>query len=251
MEGEEVKDAEIIDRMFKVGAHFGYSRRTRHPSVSPFIFGTKNRVEVFDLEKTSELLQDTKDFVKSLGQEEKKLLFVGGKSEAIKAVKEGAEALKMPHVAGRWLGGTITNFSEIQKRIKRLLDLRGQRERGELAKKYTKKEQLLLDREIAKLEENFGGLVALGEKLPDALFVIDTKKESIAVREARDRGIPVVGLLNTDCNMEEVDHPILANDSSMKSIKFFVDEVVAAYSEGTKNKTVVPEIKKASEETTL
>jgi small subunit ribosomal protein S2 len=239
--GEETKDTATIERMFAAGAHFGYSKSRRHPSVDSFIFGAKNRVEIFDLEKTSELLKEAKAFAEGLGREEKILLLVGGKSEAVQAVRKGAGGIRMPYVAGRWLGGTLTNFSEIRKRIQRLLDLRAQRESGELAEKYTKKEQLLMGREIAKLEENFDGLIPLGDKLPHALFVVDTRKERTAVREARDKGIPIIGLLNSDCNAGEIDYPIPANDASMKSIEFFVNEIVSAYKEGMKNKTVIPE----------
>jgi len=237
MEKSETEE-NFIDPMFEAGAHYGYSKSTRHPSVSPYIFGTKNRVEIFDLEKTQRLLLDAVSYVKLLGMEEKKLLFVGGKSEAQDIVKSAAENIEMPYVAGRWIGGTLTNYSEIKKRVGRLLDLRSERERGELAKKYTKKEQLLIDREIAKLEEHFSGLIVLKETLPQALFIIDTKKEHTAVREAKHMNIPVIGLMNSDCNISDADYPIIANDASKNSIAFFVEKIASAYKDGLSHKAV-------------
>lgn len=219
-----------IERMFAAGAHFAYSRSKRHPSVASFIFGAKNRVELFDLEKTERLLAAAKNFAKRLGAEKKTLLFVGGKNEARDVVRSAATALGLPHVAGRWIGGTLTNFSEIRKRLNRLEELTQERARGDLTK-YTKKERLLIDREIGRLEANFTGLLPLKE-LPAALFVIDTKHEEVAVTEARKRGIPVIGLANSDCDIELVSYPVLGNDASIASITFFVNEIAGAYREG-------------------
>jgi len=227
-------DIELIERMFTVGAHFGYSKSRRHPSVAPFIFGAKNRVEIFDLEKTNMLLVSAKECMQKLGAEKKRVLFVGGKNEARDAVREGALSLGMPHVVGRWIGGTLTNFSEIQKRIERLKNLTEKREKGEFETKYTKKERLMLDREIENLTTHFGGLLTLSE-LPDALLVVDTKKEHTAVTEAKKRNIPVIGLLNSDSDLSDITYPIVANDATQKSIAFFVGELVEAYTEGAKN----------------
>lgn len=217
----------IIDTMFKAGAHFAYSKSRRHPTAAPFIFGVKNKVEIFDLEKTHELLKQAKDFVASIGKEGRQILFVGGKNEARDAIKSGALSLGMPVVAGRWIGGTLSNFSEIKKRISKFEKLTADREKGELAK-YTKKERLLIDREIANLDRFFSGLIPMKE-MPKALFVIDSKREKIAVKEAKDMGIPVIALVGSDCNLNEVEYPIPGNDSSQSSIKFFVNEIVAAY----------------------
>lgn len=219
-----------IDSMFKAGAHFGYSKSRRHPTVSPYIFGIKNKVEIFDLEKTTELLDAAKAFVSSIAKEGKQILFVAGKNEAREALKAGANALGMPVVAGRWIGGTLSNYSEIKKRIDKFEKLTADKEKGELAK-YTKKERLLIDREIANLDRFFSGLIPMKE-MPKALFVIDPKKEKIAVKEARDMGIPVIALLGSDCNLKEVEYPIPGNDASATSIKFFVNEIVAAYKAG-------------------
>jgi small subunit ribosomal protein S2 len=221
-----------IDDLFKAGAHFGFIKSRRHPTVSSYIFGVKNHVEIFDLEKTGSLLAETLEYVKKLGAEKKTVLFVGGKSEAKKAIKKAGEALNMPYVAGRWVGGTISNFTEIRKRIEKLLDLTSKREKGELGK-YTKKERLLIDREITRLETLFSGLVSL-TKTPDVLFIIDSKKESIALAEAKAMNIPVVALCGSDCNIKEVDHPIVGNDATLSSINYIVDQVITAYKDGAK-----------------
>jgi small subunit ribosomal protein S2 len=222
----------LIDSMFGAGAHFAYSRSRRHPSVTSYIFGAKNKVELFDLKKTSELFAKTLEFIKTLGKENKNILFVGGKSEARKAVANAGLALAMPYVDGRWIGGALTNFKEIRKRIEKYERLTGERERGELTK-YTKKERLLIDREIDNLEIMFGGIVSMKD-LPKAMFVVDAKREHIAVKEAQDMGIPVISLVGSDCNLLEVNYPIVGNDSSKTSIEFFLSTVVKAYEEGKK-----------------
>lgn len=229
---------DLIERMFAVGAHFGYSRSRRHPTTTPYIFGSKNKVEIFDLEKTSVLLAQAKMFMETLGKEGKTALFVGGKNEAGAAVKALAEDVGMPYVAGRWIGGTLTNFSEIKKRLDRLATLLSQRESGELAK-YTKKERLLLDREIENLTNRFGGIARLTTS-PSALVIVDTRKEDIAVLEAHKMNIPVVGILNSDCDMTYVTHPVVGNDASRDSIAFLLGELVASYKEGLENKNVPP-----------
>lgn len=222
----------LVDSMFGAGAHFAYSRSRRHPSVSPFIFGTKNKVEIFDLEKTSELLDKSINFIKELAKENKNILFVGGKSEARKAIQKIGLALAMPYVDGRWIGGTLTNFKEIRKRIEKYERLIGERERGELSK-YTKKERLLIDREIDTLESMFLGIVPMKD-LPKAMFVVDAKREKIAVKEAHDMGIPVISLVGSDCNILDIEYPIVGNDSSKTSIEFFVSTIQKAYEEGKK-----------------
>jgi len=216
--------------MFTAGAHFAFSRSRRHPSVAPYIFGVKNKVEIFDLEKTQALLEEAKVFIKTLAKDNKAILFVGGKSEAKNSIKSGAMSLNMPYVDGRWIGGTLTNFGQIRKRVEKMERLMTEKEKGELSK-YTKKERLLIDREIANLERFFSGIVSMKE-LPKALFIIDPKKEKNAIKEAQDMGIPVIALLGSDCNIKEADYPMVGNDASQTSVRFFVDEIVKAYKEG-------------------
>ncbi|TSC85186.1 MAG: small subunit ribosomal protein S2 [Parcubacteria group bacterium Gr01-1014_17] len=229
-ETKEPASDPVIDALFKVGAHYGYAKTRRHPSTASYILGLKNRVEIINLEQTKELLEAAKVFVKTLGAEGKIILFVGGKHEAADAVRQGAMEIGMPNVSGRWIGGTLTNFAQIRSRVDMLLDLKAKREQGDLAK-YTKKEQLLISRDIEKLEELFGGLVGM-KALPAALFIVDPKEEKTAASEAKRLKIPVVALASSDCDISDIAHPIIANDSSMGSIRHFVNEIVKAYNEG-------------------
>jgi len=227
MEETKKVNNERIDEMFKAGAHFGYSKTRRHASTAPYIFGVKNRVEIIDLEKTDALLDKALAFISTLAKEGKQVLFVGGKNEARTSLKIAAESIGMPFVDGRWIGGTLTNFPEIKKRLNKLEDLTKQKEKGELTK-YTKKERLMIDREIANLDRFFSGISSLKD-LPKALVVVDSTKEIIAVKEAQAMNIPVIALCGTDCNITSINYPIVANDSSVSSIVFFVNEIAKAY----------------------
>lgn len=224
----------VVDALFSVGAHFGFVKSRRHPSTKPFIFGVKNKIEIFDLEKTSEALHNALAFVETLGSKNATILFVSGKNEARAAITKVAESITMPYVAGRFIGGTLTNFPEIRKRVEKMERLLSEKEKGELAK-YTKKERLLIDREIAKLHEFFFGISVM-KHLPQALFVVDSKKESIAVKEAQKVGIPVISLSGTDNNLNEVDFAIPGNDASRTSIEFFLEQIASAYKRGQMKK---------------
>lgn len=226
------KESPLISELFTAGAHFGFVRSRRHPTAKPFIFGAKNRVEIFDLEKTEKSLESALEFMKKLGAANSSVLFVGGKGEARNAIKSGAEKLDMPFVDGRWIGGTLTNFVQIRRRVQKLEELVSQKEKGELAK-YTKRERMLIDKEIENLKRFFEGLVPMRE-LPKALFVIDSRKEDIAIKEARGLGIPVVALCGSDCDLSLVDYPIPGNDASVSSISYFVNKIVEAYQVGKK-----------------
>ncbi len=223
---------DVIDAMFKVGAHFGYSRARRHSSVKTALFGAKNGVDIIDLEKTAVQLSRAIEFVSGLSKEGKNILFVGSKNEVRDIVEAAARSIDMPFVVERWIGGTFTNFSEIKKRILYMKDLSDKTTKGEL-EKYTKKERLLLERELESLKTNFGGLCSL-DNLPSALFVVDPREENIAVVEAMKMNIPVVALLNSDCNMNEIDYPIVANDAAVPSVTHFVNEIRDAYRAGKK-----------------
>lgn len=216
-----------LEVMQKAGGHFGYSKSRRHPSTAKFILGTKNKTDYIDLEKTKLELERAIELIKGLAKEGKKILFVGSKPEAKKAVEEAAQSLNMPYVSERWIGGTLTNFGEIKKRIDRLVDLKDKRTKGEL-EKYTKKERLMIDREIGRLEKYFSGLVNL-TKMPDLLIIVDSRKEDSALDEAAQMKIPVVSLCNTDCDIRKIDYPIIANDTAQLSIKFFIGELAKAY----------------------
>ncbi|MEI7720303.1 MAG: 30S ribosomal protein S2 [bacterium] len=224
---EQTVQEQRVSSLFAVGAHFGYSPSRRHPSVAKFLFGAKGGTELFDLEQTAARLEEALLFVKTLAEGRKTILFVGAKAEAREQVVRAAERLAQPFVASRWIGGSLTNFSEIKKRISRLAELLDMKEKGELAK-FTKHERLLIDREINDLERMFGGLKSM-VKLPDAIFVIDPKHESGVVAEARQLNIPIIAVLNSDCNATLVTHPIPANDSSRQTITCILDEVSKTY----------------------
>ncbi len=219
-----------IKTLFEAGAHFGYPRARRHPTAQPFLFGTKDRTDIFDLELTEKRLETARAFVSALAGSGKQILFVGGKNEAVSVVRSLAEEVGMPYVAGRWIGGTLTNFKNIRKRIERLERLMKERETGEL-EKYTKRERLMIDREIDELTARFGGLMNMVET-PGALFVVDSRHEDTAVREANQLSIPVVGLASSDCNFAQVQYPIPANDTSVRSIRLFAEEIAGAIREG-------------------
>ena len=218
-----------IQTLFNAGTHFGYTRARRHPSAAAYLFGNKERTDIFDLEETGRRLDAACAFAASLGSG-KHVLFVGGKHEALEIVKDAAERVDAPYVAGRWIGGTLTNFKNIRKRIDRLQKLMGERETGEL-EKYTKRERLMIDREISELLARFGGLVKMTE-VPAALFIVDTRHENTAVQEANQLKIPIIGLSSSDCDFSLIQHPIPGNDTSVRSITLITNAIADAYSEG-------------------
>lgn len=221
---------ETIDSMFEAGAHIAYTRSRRHPSQKSNIFGVKNRTEIFDLEKTEPALKKAEDAARALGKSRGQLLVVGTKFEARALVIAEATATGLPYVSERWLGGTLTNFTEIKKRLARLEDLTSRREKKQLGM-YTKKERLGFDKEIDKLNRFFAGIVNL-KGLPGGLFVIDSREESTAVDEARQLNIPVIALTGSDCDISRVTYPIPANDASRASIGFIMKRILAAYNDG-------------------
>lgn len=223
-------DISDLKMLFDAGAHVGYTRARRHPSAERFLFGTKDRTDIFNLEETARQLDRAVAFAGSLAGAGKPILFVGGKNEVIAVVKAAAERVGQPFVAGRWIGGTLTNFKNIQKRLARLEKLTKEREAGELDK-YTKRERLMIDREIEELEGRFGGIAHLAD-LPGALFVIDSRHEHIAVTEANQLGIPVIGLASSDCDFSKVQFPIPANDTSIRSVRVFVDAIADGIAAG-------------------
>jgi len=231
MQKAEIKSNETtIEKMFKAGAHYGYSKTRRHPSVSSYIYATKNNGDIINLEKTSAMLDEAVEFIKSLGASGKVVLFVGTKPEAKEIIKNMAESLNMPYVMERWIGGTLSNFTEIKKRITELENYRKDSIGGGLDK-YTKKERVVMAKKMEKLTRYYSGLIGL-KKAPDALFVIDARSEHIAATEAKKSGIPVIALVNSDSNIKSIDYPIIGNDTGIPSIKFFAMAIESAYKEG-------------------
>lgn len=234
--------APLIERLFSTGAHFGFAKSRRHPTATRFIFGNKQGTDIIDLEVTAEALEKAKAFVQELGKSGKTILFVGTKEEIGKTVLAHAEKLEAPVVVNRWVGGTLTNFSEIKKRIQRLIDLTQKGESGELERKYTKKERVLLGRELEKLNHNFAGIKHM-ERLPQALVVVDPRHNSIAVEEAQTLNIPVVGITNSDANLNPLAYPIVVNDSLRASVSLVLEELIEAYEKGKEE--YVPQGKEA------
>lgn len=221
----------LTERLFRAGAHYGFSKSRRHPTVAPYLFGNKQGTDIFDLEKTSALLADATAYLHTLGIAGKQVLFVGTKEEIKGVVLAKAQALSMPFVTNRWIGGTLTNFPEMQKRLKYLATLRAEHASGELERKYTKKEHLLLTREMEKLAFNFGGIVSM-ERLPGALVVVDPRHEATAIREAAQMRIPVVAIMSSDCALKDIEKPVLVNDAHRASVTLALDELSAGYNTG-------------------
>lgn len=229
-----------ITAMYKAGMHFGYSKTRRHPGMRPYIFGTKNNIEVFDLFRVFPKIQETLHVVRAMGATGKTLFFVGTKASAREAIESTAKQLGMPYVTQRWLGGTLTNFKIITDRVAYWQNLKQQKESGEL-KKYTKHEQTKFSQHISKLEYMFGGLENL-KRIPHALMVIDLKEESLAVQEARRRNIDVIALSNTDTDPLLATHLIPGNDNAKASIAYVLQKIADAYKEGVVQKSLAPEV---------
>lgn len=228
---QKIENSEVsVEQMFTAGAHYGYSKTRRHPSVSSYIYTTKNRNDIIDLEKTQEMLEKATLFVKELGAKNKTVLFVGTKPEAKAIIQEVAESLNMPYVNERWIGGTLSNFTEIKKRINELENYRKDNTEGKL-EKYTKKERVVMAKKMEKLARYYSGLVGL-KKAPDALFIIDAKAEHIAATEGRKSGVSVIALVNSDTNIKTLDFPIVANDAAIPSIKLFTQTIANSYKQG-------------------
>ena len=216
--------------LLEAGAHFGHQSARWNPKMKPYLYTIKDGVHVFDLAKTKEGLEKATEFVRQFVTEGKTIVFVGTKRQAQAIITEEAKKIGVPYVSQRWLGGTLTNWEQIKKSIDQLAEMKEKREQGEY-KKYTKKEQLLLDRKINKLEKFFGGLASLA-KLPEALFVVDVRKEELAVKEAKKKGLIVVGLVDSNVDPDLVDYIIPGNDDAVGNIKLVVSAMAEAVKEG-------------------
>lgn len=224
-------ETQELQRLIDTGAHFAQVKSRRHPSMKPFLIGMKGRQEIFDLTQTEEQMAAAKKALGTLAAEGKTVLFVGGKTEIASLVREAAIRIDAPYVAARWLGGTISNWTEIKKRIDRLADLTERKAAGTLSKQHTKLEVVRLEREAKKLTERLDGITTL-TKRPDALLVVDTKYEKHAVKEARDAGIPIIAIMSSDCNIADAAYPVVANDASRDTVRLLLGELVAAFEKG-------------------
>lgn len=225
----------MLEELLEAGAHFGHRADRWNPKIAPYIFGVREGVHIFDLEKTRDsLIAACGELARraSLGQT---ILLVGTKPQAKTVIATLGQKLGVPYISERWVGGLITNFSQIKKSIDKLSRMKQEREAGEY-KKFTKKEQLLLDREIVHLEKIFGGVAELKE-LPDILFIVDIVRESTAVAEGLRAGIPIVAFVDTNADPTLIDFPIPANDDSARSVEYIVGKVGTAIEEGLKNRS--------------
>ena len=221
-----------LQELLEAGVHFGHQLRRGHPRMRPFIYGVKDGVHILDLTISDKYLKSACEYVYNLGKMGKVMLIVGTKKQARPLVQEALKDTTIPYLIERWIGGFLTNIDEIQKNIKKFKELKEQKTKGELSK-YTKKEQLLLDRKMAKLERDFIGVLDL-KTYPDAVFVLDAVTDGIAVREANRLKIPVVAIADTNCDPSLIDYPIPGNDDAIKSIRILTDTIVGAYKEGLK-----------------
>lgn len=237
-----------LEELLDAGAHFGHRESKGHPKMKPFVYSVNGGIQIIDLEKTIDKLTTALDFIKEKAKEGKTILFLGTKSQSKKIIKENAEKIKMPCVTERWLGGTLTNFSEVSKLMKKLKKLENNKKEGEF-EKYTKREQTKLNEEIEKLTKMVGGIKGL-ERLPSIVFAADIRKDKIAVTEAQKSKIPIVAIVDTNVNPDKIDYPIPANDDGIKSLKLIIGLVTEAYEEGLKEKQSEPEkpVKKEEKE---
>ena len=219
-----------IEQMLKAGVHFGHQTRFWNPKMDPFIFGNRNKVHIINLEKTLEHLKPSIEFCKQLAASNNRILFVGTKRAASKVIKSEAERCEMPYVNYRWLGGMLTNYKTVRASIRRLEVLKTQEEEGKF-EELTKKEVLGIRREMEKLDRSIGGIKSMGG-LPEALFVVDVDNEKIAIAEAKKMGIPIIGIVDTNSNPDNIDYIIPGNDDAIRSISLISRIISNACLEG-------------------
>ena len=248
---EETQSSEVISmkQLLEAGVHFGHQKSHWNPRMKSYIFGTRNGIHIIDLQQTVGLFHSANQYIKDIASDGGQVLFVGTKKQAQGIIAEEAARCEMPFVNTRWLGGTLTNFNTIRSRVEYLLELKKLEEDGQL-ELLPKKEAKGLKREIQKLEHLIGGIVSM-KRPPAVLFIVDTRKENIAVREARNLGIPIVAVIDTNCNPSDADYIIPSNDDAIRAIKLFVSKIADACIEGKhiyEEKLMTGEIEKPVEE---
>ena len=225
-----------MKQLLEAGVHFGHQTRRWNPRMAEYIFQARNGIHIIDLQKTSNKLDEAYEFLKEQAEEGKTVLFVGTKKQAQECVKEAAEKSQMYYVNQRWLGGTLTNFKTIRRRIERLQELEAMETDGTFDV-LPKKEVVLLKKEMDKLNKNLGGIKEMTE-LPGVIFVVDPKKEHIAILEARKLNIPVIGLVDTNCDPNDVDYVIPGNDDAIRAVKLITDVMANAIIEGRQGESL-------------
>lgn len=231
-------DTATIKELLEAGAHFGHQTSRWHPRMKKYIFTKRNGIHIIDLEQTASMLNEACEFVKQVVAEGGKILFVGTKKQAQSIVEEEAKRCGMYYINQRWIGGVLTNFTTIQARIDHLVRLEDQQARGDFAR-LPKKEALKLGEEIERLNKQMGGFKEM-TSLPDAIYIIDPSKEDIALAEAQRVGIPVVAIVDTNCNPDDIDHPIPANDDAIRAIKLITTKIADAIIEGKVGEMATP-----------
>ncbi len=239
----EAANEEMLHQMFKAGIHWGHKKAKGHPKMKPYILTTRQNVQIINVEKTLEKLQEAALFLKGIAASGGVILVVATKIPGKTLVKNFAEKIGMPYVEERWLGGTLTNFSMLFKRLEFFLGQESKTAKGEFANK-TKKEQLLISRDIERLEKKMGGMKHI-KKIPQALIIVDITEHMAAVREAKRVGVPVVAISDTNTDPSLVTHPIPANDKSALSILFILNELAKAVNEGKQQAIAAVTVKKA------
>ncbi|MBT4277194.1 30S ribosomal protein S2 [Candidatus Falkowbacteria bacterium] len=220
--------------MLKAGLHFGHRTSKWHPRMEPYVFTSRNGIHIVNLEETSKALGRAVEFAKDITSKNGLILFLGSKPQIKEMTKKYAMEAEMPYVVERWLGGTITNFGIVSKGIKKYIELKEQKKKGEWDK-YVKKERLKLDKELEKLEKKFGGMEIV-KKIPDAILVVDAKGEKTAIKEAKIRKVPVIALCDTNINPDGINYVIPGNDDSIKGVKLIFETIVEAIKEGKSKK---------------
>ncbi len=218
--------------LLTAGAHFGHKVSRAHPKMREYIFGARDGISIIDLEKTEKKLKEAVEQAYKLGKDGKILLVVGTKKQSKDIAKDLAKEADTPYLVERWVGGMLTNFEEMRKKIRKLSELQTEKEKGQLSR-YTKREQLLLSRRLEKFEREYGGVLEMA-KLPDAIFLVDAVSEITAVKEAQRLSINLIGLSDTNADPNWFDYPIPANDDGIKSIKIVCEAVIRAYAQGKK-----------------
>jgi small subunit ribosomal protein S2 len=222
--------ATTLRQLLEAGVHFGHQTSRWNPQMRPYIFTARNGIHIIDLQQTQKQLDEASAFLRQLVADGEKVLFVGTKKQAQDAIKEACERSGQYYVTHRWMGGMLTNFPVIQRRLKRLLELRAMQEKGDFERMSTKEANVHRD-DLDRLEANFAGMVNM-KRVPGALFVIDCKKERLAVSEANKLGIPIVAIVDTNCDPNEIQHVIPGNDDAIRSCKLIVNVVTDAILEG-------------------
>lgn len=238
---------EVLKKLLECGTHFGHQTRRWNPKMKRFIFGDRDGIYIIDLEKTVHHLNEARDFARDIAMKGGSILFVGTKKQAQDVIKSEAERSGMPYINNRWMGGLLTNFQTVRKSIAKMIKIEKMIEDGSI-NNLTKKEVALLTKEKDKLVRDLGGIRNVIDQ-PKAIFVVDSKREEIAIKEGNRLGIPIIGLIDTNCDPDVIDYPIPGNDDALKSIRYIMTVITDAIIEGRKEFTLAQSVRNRKDET--